>query len=266
MATWSLKGKIDGIAGDARLHAVIASVNEDGNTSLDTIKPGKANAVRHYRYSPSPDAAGKGVLQTGGGTDAIVIDGANILTTASAPTRSGRTAAFRVTLNARTGVAKLHPTFADNAAATDGVSGKPVKLSLTDPDSNAVVPMSAARFGGDFVLDGQADQQLAFASGIGSGPVSLTRLSLTYGSANQPAGVDDVRWAQRAGQTLYVVDSAANKIYAVKGPFTAGEAVASMDTVGTSALTTQVATLNAGSGQLTPLLTGLKGSKGLLFQ
>lgn len=261
VARWSLVGKVDGITGDPGLHAVIATVNEDGNTSLYTINP-RNRRVSHYHYSPSPDASGKSPVMTGGGTDDVTVVGSKILISASAPTRKGRAAAFVARLNSRTHVAKLSSAFADNARATDGLSGASVKLSLTDPDSNATVPASAGLYGGDFMLDGQADQQLVFAHGIGGHP-SLTRLLLNYNGKR--AGVDDVRWAQSAGQTLFVVDNAANKIYTVKGPFSPGDAVAAMDSVGTSSFGTQVDTLNPGSGDLTPFITGLKAAKGLLF-
>ena len=202
-------------------------------------------------------------VMTGGGTDDVTVVAGKILISASAPTRKGRAAAFVARLNSRTAVARLSSAFADDARAIDGLSGDNVKLSLTDPDSNATVPMSAGLYGGDFMLDGQADQQLVFAHGIGSGQPSLTRLLLNYNGKR--AGVDDVRWAQSAGQTLFVVDSAANKIYSVRGPFSPGDAVAAMDSVGTSSFGTQVATLNPGSGELTPFITGLKAAKGLLF-
>jgi hypothetical protein len=181
---------------------VTATVNEDGNTSMYTIKPSrpKASQVVHYTYSPSPDASDKSVLLTGGGTDSVTVIGAKILISASAPTRKGRAATYWVPLNPGKKIAKLHAAFADNARATDVVSGASVKLHLTDPDSNGVVPHSAGQSGGDYMLDSQADGELIFASGIGSRHVSLRRL-------------------QR----------------------------------------------NPGSGELTPLITGLEAPKGLLF-
>ena len=89
---------------------------------------------------------------------------------ASAPTAKNATAVFRVRLRPRTGVALLSSTLADDATATDALSGAtigaPVKLSLTDPDSAASVPRISPRFGGDFLLDSQGDQQLIFTGNI----------------------------------------------------------------------------------------------------
>jgi hypothetical protein len=262
LGKWSVKGKVDGIGGDPNINRVIASVNEDGNTSLYTIRPGGSTAI-HYTYSPSPDAKGKSAVMTGGGTDSVIVDGSKILIAASNPTRSGRTATFWVTLG-KGGVAKLHPTFSDDANAIDGVTGNPVKLHVTDPDSNGVVPGDAGLYGGDYVLDGQADQELIFASGIG-GHASLTRLQLSWDPTGAPAGVDDIRWAKFATDTLYVVDNGANKIYSVTGPFGVGDVVASMDSIGTKSFGGDVAELNPGDGTLDPFITGLKASKGLLF-
>jgi hypothetical protein len=268
LGKWSLTGKLDGLGADAATNAVIATVNEDGNSSLYTIKPSAhpAAQVHHYTYSPAPDASHKGGVLTGGGTDAVVVRGSAIFVTASAPATKTATALLRVTLGK--GIAKLSATFADNASATDGFSESPVKLGLTDPDSNALVPGSAGQYAGDLVVNGQADQQLVFASGVGSGHISLTRLLLTYTDAagnDVPAGVDDVRWVQSASQTLYVVDNGAKKVYSVKGPFNPGDSFASLDTIGKASAGTEVDSLNTASGELTPFITGLKASKGLLF-
>lgn len=262
---WNLKGKIDGLGADPATRTVIATVNEDGNSSIYTIRPAKfgLSVVRHYRYSPAPDAGSTGGVSTGGGTDAVAVAGGVIYVTASAPKAANGTAAFRVRLDPHTGIAHLSPTFADNASAVDGVTGAKVKLALTDPDSNAFVPFTSSRFKGDFVLAAQADQQLVFAHARGIGRPSLTRLPLTHGGT--AAGVDDVRWAARSGGTLYLVDSGANTVYAVSGPFAAGEAFASLDTVGTTARTTEVDTINLHTGALSPFITGLNKAKGLAF-
>ena len=120
-------------------------------------------------------------------------------------------------------------------------------------------------FAGDYVLSSQADDQLVFAAGLGSGHTTLTRLPLSYGPTGIKAGIDDVRWAPADNATLYAVDNKANKIYKIKGPFAAGEAIASLDTVGSASMGTTLATLNDGSGELDPFVTGLKAAKGLLF-
>jgi hypothetical protein len=267
LGKWSLTGKVDGIGGDAASNSVIATVNEDGNSSIYTIKPSAQPAVQvhHYTYSPAPDSSHKGGVFTGGGTDSVQVIGRAIFVSASNPSTKKGTACFRVTLGAN-GIAKLSATFLDDASATDGFSGAQVKLALTDPDSNALVPADAGMYAGDLVVVGQADQQLVFASGTGGGP--LTRLLLTYTNAagvDVPAGIDDVRWVKSANQTMYIVDNGANKVYSVKGPWNPGDSFASLDTVGKASDGTEVDSLNPASGELTPFISGLKAGKGLLF-
>jgi hypothetical protein len=259
LASWSLAGKVDGLGADPAAHTVIATVNEDGKSSLYTITHGK---IRHYHYSPSPDSKTTGGVFTGGGTDAVAVWNGHIVLTASAPTPHNATAAFEVVLHPASGVAALTKTFADNARARDALTGKKVQLALTDPDSSAVVPSGVRKFGGDFVLAAQADQQLVFAQNLGMHAQKLTRLPLTMGG--QSAGIDDLRWAESKHGTLIVVDNSGT-VYAVTGNFAAGQAFGSLDTVGKSADNTQVVRLNVKTGELTPFLTGLTKAKGLAW-
>jgi hypothetical protein len=273
---WNLTGKVDGLGGDPKTHQLIATVDEDGNTSLYTIRP-RNNQVQHFTYSPEPDANTSGGVYTGGGTDAVTVQDGRILISASNPSAANGTAAFVAQLDRRTGVAHLSPTFADNATATDAVSGDGVTLRLTDPDSNATVPESSPRFGGQLALVSQADQEIIFARGLSwgghgwggdtAGGPQLTRLNLMYGGTT--AGIDDVRWAAGNGGTLYVVDNQSNAVYAITGPFQAGQAFAGLDTVGPAANpttnTTEVDTLDLSTGNLTPFATGFLAAKGLLW-
>jgi hypothetical protein len=262
MNSWSLAGKIDGMAGDPGLKAVVATANEDGSSHLFTIKPSarKSRQVQLYKYAPAPDGKGSSATHTGGGTDSVtVLPRGQILVSASNPSRKSGTATFRVILSGKT--AHLLPTFADNAKATDANTGNTVKLHLTDPDSNAFVPAGLGDpFGGQYALVSQADQEVIFAN-----RKALTREKLTYGDNSTPASIDDVRWAPTNNATLYVVDAKANKIYRVTGPFSADDSVASMDTVGGKTLGGTIASFNDGDGSLVPFITGFKTVKGLLF-
>jgi hypothetical protein len=263
MNSWRLAGKVDGLAGDPKLQAIVATANEDGNSHLFTVKPSarKSHQLTLYHYAPAPDSKkGQGVGHTGGGTDAVtVLSNGRILVSASAPATRKATATFRVILSGKQ--ARLLPTFTDNAKATDATTGNPVTLHLTDPDSNALVPAGLGDpFGGQYVLSSQADRELIFAQGR-----TLTREKLVYGDNNRPASVDDVRWAPTDNSTLYVVDAKAAKVYDVTGPFSADDSVASMDTVGGHSLTGVVASFNDGDGTLTPFISGFKQVKGLLF-
>jgi hypothetical protein len=129
---------------------------------------------------------------------------------ASNPQAPNATATFSATLDSANGVAQLAPTFADNASATNGVTGARVTLGLTDPDSNAWVAHNASRFANQYALDSQGDQQLIFAAGPPGSSPRLTQLPLSRADG-QSAGVDDVRFAP--GHSLLVVDSAATVVY-----------------------------------------------------
>ncbi|MGI8572817.1 MAG: hypothetical protein ACR2L9_09395 [Solirubrobacteraceae bacterium] len=240
VGSWALPGKIDGLGSDPAEHRVIASVNEDGNSSLYTITPSAPSGqqVRHYTYSPAPDSASTGGPFTGGGTDTVTVFRGHVYLTASNPMSTGATAVFEALLDPSSGVATLRPTFEDSSSARDAVTGEHVKLHLTDPDSSAVVPRSAPRFGGDFVLVSQGDQRLVFARRLSPKPEDLRRLLLRR--FDDRAGIDDLRWSAGTGGRLLVVDNGTGTVYAVSGNFAADTAFASLDTVGVNADTTEV--------------------------
>jgi hypothetical protein len=172
-----------------------------------------------------------------------------VLVSASAPGTVPATAAnppavyqvsFQQTPGTQTGTARLTAVFGDNSSATVAntttppqtllsptppswcapgatsctvaAQGSTVTLALTDPDSNEVVPHASPRFGGEFVLDSQGDQQLIFRANDGN----LSDLFL-----NQ--SVDDTAFVSFAGQTLYATDASANAVIAVSGPLDAGD-------------------------------------------
>ena len=57
--SWQLTGRCDGLTADSQHDRIIATVNEDGNSSLAVIKPDapKASQLVHYTYSPNATAA-----------------------------------------------------------------------------------------------------------------------------------------------------------------------------------------------------------------
>src|SRR6202043_3971779 len=66
-----ITGRVDGLSADTRNSRVIATVNEDLNSSLYVITPWQGQAVKHYSYSPSPAQTGSD--GTNGGTDAVSV-------------------------------------------------------------------------------------------------------------------------------------------------------------------------------------------------
>jgi hypothetical protein len=116
---WDIKGKCDGLTADTGAHLLIATVNEDANSSIYTITPGAlpGDQVVHYRYNkPLPHF---------GGTDAISVYHNMVLVSASAPGTTGKPApqpnypaVYTVTFNTR--VATVHPLFYDGWVVTPG--------------------------------------------------------------------------------------------------------------------------------------------------
>ena len=244
---WDVQGKIDGLGSDPRTGQVIPTVNEDGKSSLYTVAPrhGRGGQVQHYTYSSLPH---------NGGTDAVSFYHGHILITASAPGTTGGPAApnaaypavYTVTLNPHTHVATTKGLFSDEATATvinAASKGKKVKLALTDPDSNAVVPSSVPKFGGAFELTSQAEQQQIFVQHAGTPQQSLSVDNLAQ-------IIDDTAWATSSHGRLFVTDNSAGTVSVVTGPFRPGTEFVAVTPTGKPAF---LGTLNLSTGKASPV-------------
>jgi hypothetical protein len=219
IAQWDIVGKDDGLGADPSTNRVIATVNEDGNSSVYLIDPTAGSAPVHYHYS--------GPLPHGGGTDDISVYHGMVLISASAPGSTGKAApqptypaVYRVTFDSATHVANVQEIFSDEANASVAntnvaTSGKAQRLALTDPDSSELVPASATRFGGDFVLDSQGDLQQIFVHNPGASSQSLSVLKLS-------GSVDDAAWVSDPSGAIYTTDNVADAIHKITGPFVKG--------------------------------------------
>jgi hypothetical protein len=167
----------------------------------------------------------------------------------SNPNDTTQAADYSVTLDT-SNTALLRPVFADNSAATDAVTGQPVTLGLSDPDTNGFMPDQSPRFDGQLVTISQGDGQMIFASRLRFLP-QLTVLDLTDNIPSNVPPINGMTVATAGRGTLYVVDNKAGKIMA-------------LDTVGWPAGTVfvgepsdngnpLVGTLNLFTGQITPL-------------
>lgn len=219
---WDITGKCDGVTADPQRHELIATVNEDANSSIYTIHPyaAPADQIQHYSYNFNP-------LPHNGGTDAISIYHGRILISASAPGTVGNPApqptypaVYSVTFHRATLTADLTPLFYDEANATvanvGAGLGSTVQLALTDPDSNEVVPAAGPRFAGDFMLTSQGDMEQIFVlrrhGRLGS---HLAVLKL----ANS---VDDTAWPTSRFGAIYGANTSGGTIDEVTGPFRPG--------------------------------------------
>jgi hypothetical protein len=270
--TWSIKHKIDGLAGDPFKHVVVITLDEDANSLMATVNPTApaGQQLTYYTYSPDPRGATTPLaLRTGGGTDHVSIDSAGhiFVTGSHAGTITG-TAVFQVALSppsspTGTGTAALSPTFLDNATAAKANTGTTgtIPLHLGDVDSAAIVPASSPRFGGDFVITDQTALELVFADNIFKG-TGLHVLKNTF-------GLDDLLWTTKPGGTLYLVDfgnpavlpkTSASALYKVTGPFTQNMVLSSSDGVPDT-----VMKIDLNTGKLTPFLHHFHTTKGLLY-
>jgi hypothetical protein len=214
LAQWDVVGKNDGLGADPSTNQLIATVNEDGNSSVYLIDPTAGSTPVHYHYS--------GKLPHGGGTDHISVDNGTVLISASAPSSKNKAApaVYRVTFDSGTHVASFHELFSDDAHASiantnAASSGQSRQLALTDPDSSEIVPAVATRFAGDYVLDSQGDLEQIFAHNPGASNQSLSVLKLS-------ASVDDAAWVSDPSGAIYTTDNVANAIYKITGPFVKG--------------------------------------------
>jgi hypothetical protein len=252
---WDIQGKIDGLTADPYTGQVIATVNEDLNSSLYTIDP-LIGQVTHYLYSRP--------LPHNGGTDAISFYNGQMLISASAPGTTGAAApnpaypaVYSVTLDQAAHKAFFRALFYDESSAT-AANGphftKTVKLALTDPDSSEVVPGFAPRFGGDFMLTSQGDLEQIYVHGA----QHLSVLTL-------PVSVDDTAWATAWHGAFYATDNGGDAVDVIAGTFWPGTAwVAVTPCNANSAPATcpapgfpanYLGQLNTYTGQITPVKT-----------
>lgn len=266
---WQLLGRCDGMSADPQQARIIATVNEDGNSSLYVIRPNAEVGAQlaHYTYSPNPPVHG-------GGTDAPHMYRGQLFISASNPSDVTVPTVYRATLSGST--AALTPVFFDDSTATvantnDPAQGTAVTLGLSDPDSNFVVPGSSPRFGGDFVLDSQGDGQLVFARDAGTETQKLSVLTLSSeaGPGGASTAVDDTVWATASSGTLFASDGSST-VYAIRGDFEVGTAFSAVspgnaNTPPATSIPNFLATLDLNTGTLTRVAGITIHPKGLVF-
>jgi hypothetical protein len=273
---WNLTGKIDGLGVDPATMSILATVNEDGNSSIYTVDPSAGGpGVTHYCYDQKP-------LPHGGGTDSIAAYDGKLIVSASAPNPAPANvpAVYALTLqpgvqptncpgasSAATGTAVLTPGFSDTAASAPANAGAPSTLALTDPDSSTVVPHSAPRFGGAFLLDSQGDdQQIYTTDPMGGAPLDVLQLSQS---------VNDTAFIDAGDGALYVTDASANAVDRVTGPFRVGQAFVAATPCGDNNAPSScpapptwpanyLGQLDTTSGQITSVSTALE-PQGMIF-
>ena len=218
VAQWDIVGKCDGLTANPSAGLVVATVNEDANSSLYTIDPSNGQVVHYSDSRPLPHK---------GGTDAISFFNGLMLISASAPGTTGAPApkpfypaVYVVALNQAKHLALFHALFFDESRATAANGphfGHPVKLGLTDPDSNQVVPGFEPRFAGDFMLTSQGDKQQIYVNAPNSKHQHLSVLNLSQ-------SVDDTAWSTSWRGAFYATDNGADTVDVIIGSFWPGTA------------------------------------------
>ena len=198
-------GKADGLRADPQHHRLAVTVNEDANSALNIINV-ESGSVTRFTYSPNPESAAGN-----GGTDSVAFWHNQMFIAHSNPDATTRTAVYEVSLDWGSHTATLTALFHDDSDARDAVTGASSDLALTDPDTDAVVPFAAPRFGGQLVLVSQGDGEMVFASRTSHPSLTVLKLSDKPTSAfpdGEPLPpIDGVAFATSDSGTLYVVDN-----------------------------------------------------------
>lgn len=266
LQSWLAVGRVDGLAADALTGQVIATVNEDNNSSLYVVTPGNPG-LDHYSYNPPPSEINRAAGETtpNGGTDSVAVgpDGTIYIAHSNPDPGFPSTAATYVaTLSGTT--ANLTPLFAVNATATDITTGQTVTLALTDPDSNRYVPAGSPVFGGSLIQVAQGDSQLVIVNRPNTSTQSLQRLTLT--NAETPAvapTVDDIIEIPGPG-TLYSVDQGSGATQAIStSGFAPGTLVVAQPKDGGNA--GQLGVVDPKTGVITHFANTFNSPKGLVF-
>lgn len=264
--TIAVTGKADGLRADTAHHRLVVTVNEDANSALNVIDVA-TGAVTTFSYSPNPESAGGN-----GGTDSVSFWHNQTYISHSNPDAPTQAAVYEVSLDWGKHVARLRALFNDNSAATDAVTGAAAPLALTDPDTDAVVPNVAPRFGGQLVLVSQGDGVMVFDTHDEHHRLTVLRLAdqptAAFPQGEQLPPIDGFAIATTSSGTLYVVDN--------KGGSAGQGTITALSTSGWAAGTVFVSeasdtanpligTLDLATGQITPLGNAVVNPKELLF-
>lgn len=256
LKTIAVTGKVDGLTADPKLGGLIATVNEDDNSALNVVDV-VSGTVTTYQYEPDPAVNGSG------GTDSIAVRGGQIYVTHSNPFDTFQPAEYQVSLDTASLAATLRPVFFDDSRAKDVTTGATVTLGLTDPDTNAILPKSAHRFGGRLATVSQADGQIVFASQFHVGKPRLSLLNLSDNKAGNKPPIDGFAVATADRGTLYVVDNSAGTIEALDtAGWPAGTVFVGEPNDNGNPL---VGALNLRTGLITPFANTFVNPKGILF-
>lgn len=264
LQTFNVPGHPDGIVA-VNSTTVWVSSNEDGNplitvinTSSNTLKTLTADVAAQPHGGGFDDMKlVNGVVYSTGSNPTVVAPAAGTVYSTDgngATTLNGgvNTSPMLYALSANADGTTFHAAAAVTAANTATTAGgKTVTLSMTDPDSMALGP------NGTLVIDSQGDSELVFVSNLGTANQSATVLLVS--ALGNPVQLDDIRWAPASSTFMLLTDGSARLVYQITpiNSFNPGTAYA--------AAPGALMVLDPNTGVLTPLYTGMKSPKGILF-
>ncbi len=237
-----LKGRCDGMRWNPNSNLMWLTVNEDANSSMFTWDP-KSRKITHYDFSSA---------KHGGGYDDLAFKGDQAFIAASNPKLNAKginkgPALVSVVLRGTT--AEVTPVLMGDAEAKDLVTGKKVRLNLTDPDSTSVTPR------GDVLLVSQADSEIVFIHEAGTKSQTVSRLLVG-------TELDDTLYATKSSGYFFVVDQKRNTTYLIAGGMRAGALYTI--TPDDSGVRGFVGTVGK-TGGIRPVITGFGSPHGLAF-
>lgn len=244
LKSWSVIGHADGMRMDSSTGQMWVTTDEDANPRLYLISPS----------SSTPTQIKLPKTSWGGGLDDITFFNGSAFISASNPTlnsagKNTAPALVKVTVSGTT--ATFTPALMGDAKATTlNPPVSPVTLNLTDADSQTTDPQ------GDLVLMSQADDALLFIHNPGTASQTVKLLSVG-------TSVDDTIWPTSSNGCLLVADnnsgvfSVCSSIWVTGAPIT--------DSPNDASVISFVGTLSMGSGQITPIITGILNPHGMAF-
>jgi hypothetical protein len=247
LKTFSVPGHSDGLRMDPSTKLLWAISNEDANPKMETIDP-SSGTITPYTFPKTP--------HDGGYDDVWFMNGKTFIT-ASNPTldKSGANvfpALDSITLS--NGKANLTPVLMGNASATDittGANNAKVTLNEVDPDSLSQDTK------GNLVMMNQAGSEIVTITDPGTAQQKVSRLAV--GSQ-----LDDTVWATASKGRLLVIDATSNAAYWLRAPqFSVGTIYT--QTPDDSGVAGLIATVDPGTGILTPIALGFGKPTGMLF-
>jgi hypothetical protein len=266
--SWLLIGRCDGVGADPKHNRILATVNEDNSSSLYVLTPGVSSPA-HYSYDPNPSEIARGETAPNGGTDSISVSPTGTVFIAHSnpdPGKPGTAAEYTLHLQGTT--AYLTPFFRVDSHAIDAVTGQPVKLALTDPDSNRFIPLGSPTLSNTLLQVAQGDGQIVIVKHPASDWHELRRLLLSNAeSPSLPPTIDDIAEISGPG-TLYLVDQGANTVQTIDtANFTPGTLVVAQpsDSTTTPPTVGQLGVLDPTTGVITHFPNTFSSPKGLVW-